>query len=160
LEWITKALIPFVDKSYSVSHKREDRFLIGSSMGGLISLYGLTQKSKTFGGAACLSIHTPMINLQMTGDAAMNQLVLPFNTYLSKTLPSPKKVKLYIDRGTETLDAYYGPYHDVLLSTMKKCGYETGANYSTLVWEKTAHDEVSWANRLAFPMKFLLIKDE
>jgi hypothetical protein len=43
---------------------------------------------------------------------------------------------------------------------MKKCGYETGANYSTLVWEKTAHDEVSWANRLAFPMKFLLIKDE
>jgi hypothetical protein len=160
LEWITKALIPFVDKSYSVSHKREDRFLIGSSMGGLISLYGLTQKSKTFGGAACLSIHTPMINLQMTGDDAMNQLVLPFNTYLSKTLPSPKKVKLYIDRGTETLDAYYGPYHDVLLSTMKKCGYETGANYSTLVWEKTAHDEVSWANRLAVPMKFLLIKDK
>ena len=160
LEWITKELIPFVESSYNVSHKSADRFLIGSSMGGLISLYGLTQKSKTFGGAACLSIHTPMINLQMTGDDAMNQLVLPFNTYLSKTLPSPKKVKLYIDRGTETLDAFYGPYHDVLLNTMKKCGYETGPNYSTLVWEKTAHDEVSWANRLAFPMKFLLIKDE
>ena len=26
--------------------------------------------------------------------------------------------------------------------------------------DKTAHDEVSWANRLAFPMKFLLIKDK
>jgi hypothetical protein len=96
----------------------------------------------------------------MTGDDAMNQLVLPFNRYLSKTLPSPKKVKLYIDRGTETLDAHYGPYHDVLLSTMKKCGYEIGPNYSTFVWDKTGHDEVSWANRLAVPIKFLLIKDK
>lgn len=160
VDWMTKKLIPFVEDHFPVSHRRSDRFLMGSSMGGLISLYGLTQKSKTFGGAACLSIHTPMINFQMTGDDAMNQLVLPFNRYLSKTLPSPKKVKIYIDRGTETLDANYGPYHEVLLSTLAKSGYEIGLNYSTLVWEKTGHDEVSWANRLAVPMKFLLIKDK
>lgn len=160
VDWMTKKLIPFVEDHFPVSHRRNDRFLMGSSMGGLISLYGLIQKSKTFGGAACLSIHTPMINFQMTGDDAMNQLVLPFNRYLSKTLPSPKKVKIYIDRGTETLDANYGPYHEVLLSTLAKSGYEIGPNYSTLVWEKTGHDEVSWANRLAVPMKFLLIKDK
>lgn len=160
LEWMKKELVPFIEQTYSVSHKREDRFLIGSSMGGLISIYGLTRIPDTFGGAACLSIHTPMINFQMMGDDAMNQLVLPFNTYLAKSLPSPKKVKLYIDRGTETLDAYYGPYHDVLMSTLKKCGFVIGPNYQTLVWDKTAHDEVSWANRLAFPMKFLLIKDK
>ena len=129
-------------------------------MGGLISLYGLTQKSKTFGGAACLSIHTPMINFQLIGDDAMNQLAIPFNAYLSNELPSPKKVKIYIDRGTETLDANYGPYHEVLLSTLKKSGFEVGPNYLTLVWDKTGHDEVSWANRLAVPMKFLLIKDK
>jgi hypothetical protein len=160
IDWITKKLIPFVEDHYPVSHKREDRFLIGSSMGGLISLYGLTREPKTFGGAACLSIHTPMINFQMTGDDAMKQLALPFNAYLSKTLPSPKKVKIYIDRGTETLDANYGPYHEVLLSTLTKSGYEIGSNYLTLVWDKTAHDEVSWANRLAVPIKFLLIKDK
>jgi hypothetical protein len=129
-------------------------------MGGLISLYGLTREPKTFGGAACLSIHTPMINFQMTGDDAMNQLALPFNRYLSQTLPSPKKMKVYIDRGTETLDAHYGPYHEVLLNTLAKSGYEIGSNYLTLVWDKTAHDEASWANRLAVPMKFLLIKDK
>jgi pimeloyl-ACP methyl ester carboxylesterase len=160
LEWLTKVLIPFVESSYNVSHKSADRFLIGSSMGGLISLYGLTQKPKSFGGAACLSIHTPMINFQMTGDDAMNKLVLPFNTYLGKKLPSPKKKKIYIDRGTETLDANYGPYHDVLLNTLQSCGYQTGPNFLPLVWDKTAHDEVSWANRLAVPIKFLLIKDK
>jgi hypothetical protein len=160
LDWMKKELIPFVEDHYPVSHKREDRFLIGSSMGGLISLYGLTQKPKTFGGAACLSIHTPMINFQMLGDDAMNQLALPFNAYLRKKLPSPKKVKIYIDRGTETLDANYGPYHEVLLSTLMKGGFESGPNYLTLVWDKTGHDEVSWANRLAVPMKFLLIKDK
>lgn len=159
LNWITEALIPFVESKYSVSHKREDRFLMGSSMGGLISLYGLTQKPRVFGGAACLSIHTPMINFQMMGDDAMNQLVLPFNRYLAKELPSPKKVILYLDRGTETLDAYYGPYHEVLMNTLEQRGYLVGPKYISLVWDKTAHDEVSWANRLAFPMKFLLIKD-
>jgi hypothetical protein len=160
IDWISSKLIPFVEANYQVSHKRTDRFLIGSSMGGLMSLYGLTRESKTFGGAACLSIHTPMINFQMTGDDAMNQLVLPFNAYLREKLPSPKKVKIYIDRGTETLDAYYGPYHEVLLHTLMKGGYETGPNYMTRVWDKTGHDEVSWANRLAVPMKFLLIKEE
>jgi hypothetical protein len=90
----------------------------------------------------------------------MNQLVLPFNAYLREKLPSPKKVKIYIDRGTETLDAYYGPYHEVLLHTLMKGGYESGPNYMTRVWDKTGHDEVSWANRLAVPMKFLLIKEE
>jgi hypothetical protein len=159
LDWIKKELIPFVEDHYPVSRRRNDRFLIGSSMGGLISLYGLAQKPKTFGGAACLSIHTPMINFQMIGDDAMNQLVLPFNAYLSKYLPSPRKVKVYIDRGTETLDANYGPYHEVLLNTLSKSGYEVGSNFLTLVWDKTAHDEVSWANRLAVPIKFLLIKD-
>ena len=160
IDWITKKLIPFVEDHYAVSHKREDRFLIGSSMGGLISLYGLTREPKTFGGSACLSIHTPMINFQLMGDDAMNQLALPFNAYLSKSLPAPKKVKVYIDRGTETLDASYGPYHEVLLKTLAKSGYEVGSNYLTLVWDKTAHDEVSWANRLAVPIKFLLIKDK
>jgi hypothetical protein len=160
LDWMTKKLIPFVEDHFPVSHRRSDRFLIGSSMGGLISLYGLTQKPKTFGGAACLSIHTPMINLKMTGDDAMNQLALPFNNYLRKTLPSPRKAKIYLDRGTETLDAYYGPYHEVLLTTLMKGGYETGPNYLTLVWDKTGHDEVSWGNRLAVPLKFLLIKDK
>jgi hypothetical protein len=160
LEWMTKELIPFVESTYNVSHKSADRFLIGSSMGGLISLYGLTQKPKTFGGAACLSIHTPMINFQMTGDDAMNQLVLPFNAYLSKKLPSPNKVKIYIDRGTETLDANYGPYHEVLINTLQSCGYQTGPNFLPLVWDKTGHDEVPWANRLAVPIKFLLIKDK
>lgn len=159
IDWISEELIPFVENRYAVSHKREDRFLIGSSMGGLISLYGITRNPKVFGGAACLSIHTPMINFQLIREDAMRSLVLPYNAYLMKELPSPKKVKLYIDRGTETLDAYYGPYHEVLMQTLSKRGYQIGAQYMALVWDKTAHDEVSWAKRLAVPMKFLLIKD-
>ena len=39
LDWISKKLIPFVEENYPVSHQRGDRFLIGSSMGGLISLF-------------------------------------------------------------------------------------------------------------------------
>lgn len=160
LDWIRKELIPFVEENYPVSHNRADRFLIGSSMGGLISLYGLTRVAKTFGGAACLSLHTPMINFQLFGEDAMKSMVIPFNEYLKKTMPSPKTVKLYIDRGTESLDAHYGPYHAVLYSTLSELGYKIGPNYQTLIWKKTAHDEVSWAIRLAVPMKFLLINDK
>ncbi len=160
LDWIKKALIPFIEENYPVSRKRPDRFLIGSSMGGLISLYALMSTPKTFGGSACLSLHTPMINFQLIGEDAMKSMVLPFNEYVKRTMPPARKVKLYIDRGTETLDANYEPYHQALYATLTQCGYKIGPAYQTLIWEKTAHDEVSWANRLAIPMKFLLIKDE
>jgi len=158
LNWIEDTLVPFIEHAcVNVSTKTKDRMVLGSSMGGLISLYALCEKPKLFGAAACLSIHTPMINFGMFEEGMVEAMVIPFNIYLEQELKADKKHKLYIDRGTETLDAYYAPYHDRLLNTLARIGYNTQSpRFLEAIIQGAAHDEKSWAKRLDVPILFML----
>lgn len=160
LDWIEQTLVPFIEKQFAVSKKTKDRMVIGSSMGALISLYALCEKPRLFGGIACLSIHTPMINYGMFEEGMVEALVVPFNIYLEKNLRADKKHFLYVDRGTETLDAYYKPYHDRLLTTLALVGYNTqNPRFLETVVIGTGHDETAWAERLDVPILFLLSRN-
>ncbi|MFM6945973.1 MAG: alpha/beta hydrolase [Flavobacteriales bacterium] len=160
LNWIEEILVPFIEQTYQTSHKTKDRMVLGSSMGGLISLYALCEKPKLFGAAACLSIHTPMINFGMFDEGMVEALVIPFNIYLEQELKADKKHRLYIDRGTETLDSYYGPYHERLLNTLALVGYDPmNPRFLEAVVTGAGHDERSWANRLEIPILFMLATD-
>jgi len=55
VDFIVKTLKPFIDKSYRTRKKKEDTFIAGSSMGGLISLYAILKYPKVFGGAGVFS---------------------------------------------------------------------------------------------------------
>jgi enterochelin esterase-like enzyme len=57
LRFIVHELKPYIDTNFSVHTDRENTFMAGSSMGGLISLYALLEYPKVFGGVACLSTH-------------------------------------------------------------------------------------------------------
>jgi predicted alpha/beta superfamily hydrolase len=67
LRFIVEELKPFIDSAYRTQTGPENTFLMGSSMGGLIALYGVLEYPHVFGGAACLSTHWPV------GDAATVQ---------------------------------------------------------------------------------------
>jgi hypothetical protein len=160
LNWIEDTLVPFIERTYSTSPKTKDRMVLGSSMGGLISLYALCEKPKLFGAAACLSIHTPMINFGMFDEGMVEALVIPFNIYLEQEFKADKKHRLYVDRGTETLDAYYGPYHDRLLNTLALVGYDQkNPRFLEAIVEGAGHNEKSWAQRLDVPIMFMLSSD-
>lgn len=60
LQFLVTELKPYIDAHYATAKARENTFLMGSSMGGLISLYGLCEYPQVFGGAECLSMHSPM----------------------------------------------------------------------------------------------------
>lgn len=157
LDWIEQRLVPFMEQQFMVGNKTNDRMVMGSSMGGLISLYALCEKPKLFGGVACLSIHTPMINYGMFEEGMVEAMVVPFNKYLQENLKADKRHFLYIDRGTETLDATYQPYHDLLLSTLERVGYsKLNANFLETVVQGTGHDELAWAARWHIPLLFML----
>lgn len=61
LRFLVEEVKPFIDKEYSTNKSVEHTFVMGSSMGGLISLYALCEYPEVFGGAACMSTHVPMI---------------------------------------------------------------------------------------------------
>jgi pimeloyl-ACP methyl ester carboxylesterase len=160
INWIENTLVPFVEQQFAVSKKTKDRMVMGSSMGGLISLYALCEKPSLFGGVACLSIHTPMINYGMFEEGMVDALVVPFNLYLEQELKADRRHFLYVDRGTETLDSVYEPYHSLLLQTLANVGYDTGnPRFLEAIVNGAGHDEDAWADRWHVPLLFMISRN-
>ena len=55
MEWLVHTFKPHIDKEYPTIPDREHTFIAGSSMGGLMSLYALTEYNHVFSRAAALS---------------------------------------------------------------------------------------------------------
>ena len=55
LRFLVHELKPFIDETYRTQVDRDSTFIVGSSMGGLISAYAIVEYPDVFGGAACLS---------------------------------------------------------------------------------------------------------
>ena len=79
-----------------------------------------------------------------------------FETYVSLSRLSPRDHRIYIDRGTATLDARYLPYTTPFAAFMQKTGWRQGTSFDNQVYPGADHSERSWAKRLAAPMTFLL----
>lgn len=149
LQFLVSELKPYIDRKYSVKTGRENTFIAGSSMGGLISLYAICEYPDVFGGAACLSTHWP-------GTFAIENNPVPesFIAYLGKHLPSPTLHRIYFDCGDQTLDAMYPPIQHRVDSLMKAKGY-TRQTWMTKYFPGEDHSEKSWNKRLRIPLEFL-----
>ena len=143
LRFIVEELKPFVDANYRTLAGREDTSTMGSSMGGLISLYALTEYPDVFGGAGCVSIHWPL------GDGLMVD-------YLARRLPPAGSHRIYYDFGTTTLDAGYEPYQRRVDALMRAAGYREGVDWMTVRDEGAEHSERAWRARVSVPLTFLL----
>lgn len=55
MQWLVQTLKPFIDQKYRTLPDRAHTILAGSSMGGLMALYGVTAYNSVFQRAACLS---------------------------------------------------------------------------------------------------------
>jgi len=55
VDFLVKTLKPYIEKKYRTKKCRKSRFIAGSSMGGLISLYAVLKYPRVFGGAGIFS---------------------------------------------------------------------------------------------------------
>jgi predicted alpha/beta superfamily hydrolase len=143
LKFIVFELKPFIDKTYSTKPDADNTFMMGSSMGALMSLYAVSEYPEIFGGAGCLSTQFPLGKGNMLG-------------YMKKFLPKPNTHKIYFDYGTESLDAQYEPYQKQADRIMKKKGYKQNKNWITRKFPGEGHSESSWRKRVDIPLTFLL----
>ena len=152
LKFIIEELKPYIDKTYSVYPDKENTFVMGSSMGGLISMYAICEYPNVFGGAACLSTHWP-------GTFTLENNPVPdaFLRYLDKNLPNPKNHKFYFDCGDETLDKLYPEIQKKVDQLMVEKGYNE-TNWFTKFFPGENHSENAWSKRLNFPLEFLFEK--
>jgi enterochelin esterase-like enzyme len=149
LRFLVDELKPAIDARYATRREREHTFLAGSSMGGLISLYGLCEHPQVFGGAACISTH-------WIGGFERNEVVpAAALRYLREKLPPAATVRLWMDRGDQELDALYDPAQARVDVLMAEKGFRAPGFHSQ-VFTGTGHNERAWRDRLPQVLSFLL----
>lgn len=149
VDLIAKSVIPFVEENYPVITNRDGRFVVGSSYGGLISLYTLTKYPEMFSGAAALSTHWP--GTYQSNDEIPDGI----RKYLRRNLPAPGSHRIYYDHGTETLDSLYASYQKKVDAMMVELGFSPDQDFKSLVFEGTDHSENAWADRFEVPVRYL-----
>ena len=143
LKFLVSELKPFIDKTYRTQPDRENTFISGSSMGGMISAYAIAEYPEIFGGAACLSTDW------VTGGEAMID-------WYNDHWPDTGKHRIYFDHGTETLDADYEPYQKRMDEVVRSKGFQSGMDWVTRKFDGADHSPRAWRERFQIPLIFLL----
>ncbi len=143
LRLIVEEIKPLIDRDFRTRPERENTFVMGSSMGGLISLYALVEYPRVFGGAGCFSTHWPILG----------SFTAP---YLRDNLPEAGAHKLYFDYGTGGDDAQYAPWQAQVDEIMQAKGYTHGEDWMTIVAEGAIHHEKAWRSRIHLALRFFL----
>lgn len=159
--FLIEELMPRVNAAFPTLSGPEHTTVMGSSMGGLLSLYLVLQHPDVFGACGCLSTHVP---LSEAGLAAWLPDLVTTGTpdtvpYLVREIQSgisvPPGVRYWFDYGTLGLDAQYGPVHDAVRSWLRQQGLVEGDDFVVRRYEGADHNEASWRARLDDPLTFL-----
>lgn len=150
LAFIVDTLKPQIDKRYRTLTDRENTFIAGSSMGGLVSLYAVVKHPDVFGGAGVIS---PAL---FWGNGKMLELLA------NRELKRP--VRIWIDMGTNE-GARESAESKVtravtdarkLAALLKEKGLAEGQDFMYLEVKDGVHHESAWAARADRFLAFLL----
>jgi predicted alpha/beta superfamily hydrolase len=135
LKRIFDEIVPAIVGTYSP----EKTAVIGSSMGGLATLYAAIQHPDKFKTALALSPHW-IISDQNFARSMVDAL--------------PLTHKVWMSRGDKGLDKEYPPLQNFVDSLMRARGFTN--NFETKVYKRSGHNERSWAKYLNDPLRFWL----
>jgi predicted alpha/beta superfamily hydrolase len=137
------AIIPFVLDRHQITHHPDRTAVMGSSMGGLMSLYAMGKRPEVFGTAIGFSTHWPF-----GGDFMVQEL--------TDLLPIDGNHRIWTDTGTIELDENYAPFHEAALEKIKAKGYLTPDSLVGATYPNTGHHESYWARRVAEALNWWL----
>lgn len=150
--FVANTLKQHVDSIYPTIADKAHTAVMGSSMGGLISLYIISEYPEVFGNAGCLSTHW------IGAEPGVGAFSDAMKRYVMDRIPSPSDHKLYFDHGTEDIDAPYGPAEEEIVEVLHQKGYVDGESLMTVVDEGAGHREECWMHRVANPLTFFFKK--
>jgi len=156
LRFLVRVVRPLVESEFRVSRGASGTIIGGSSMGGLLSLYGFFEYPEVFGGVLAMSP-----SLGFAGDA--------LHVYLDGVSRRPGKI--YVDAGNlEGAPSRMAPGGKRKLprgyvlkarrttAMLVAKGWVRGKDLLYVEDRRGAHDEASWARRLPGALRFLLAR--
>jgi predicted alpha/beta superfamily hydrolase len=153
LDFILETLKPLINRQFRTLPERAHTGIIGSSMGGLISLYAFFRYPEAFGFVGAMS---PSLWF------ARGRIF----SYLEEAALTPGKI--YLDTGTHEgtdfvadrlLSARLNPYRTTthaMYDLLYHKGYRPGQDLLYVEEEGGLHHESAWARRLPEALQFLL----
>jgi predicted alpha/beta superfamily hydrolase len=141
LDFITETVKPMIDRDFRTQPERSGTSIAGSSMGGLISLYGLFRNADVFGAAGVLSP-----SLWFGRRALLDYLT---------SARSGRASRLYLDIG---LDEPPGAVADVrtLREILSPENRPSRVELDYVEDDGGRHDEETWGRRVSRALPFLI----
>jgi len=150
VDFLVNTLKPFIDNKYRTKTSREDTSIIGSSMGGLISLYAALKYPNVFSKVGAFSTATWFAEKELL------QALRDFNYKLP--------IKWYLDIGTkETSNNSKDHFNKLYLEGTKNIynvlkEHVADDNLMLVIEENGIHNERDWSRRFPKAIEFLLNK--
>jgi predicted alpha/beta superfamily hydrolase len=154
LDFVVNTVKPIIDRDFLTQPGRATTGILGSSMGGLISLYGFLKRNDVFGFCASMS---PAY--WFADKAILN--------YVQNASPRPGRI--YLDSGTGEKSSP-GPLGGIArcfcddVQLVRDLLIEKGFRLDADVWYvqeiNGVHSEATWARRLPLALRFLLTGDK
>jgi enterochelin esterase-like enzyme len=143
-----------IDHAFRTLPQRQSTGLAGSSLGGLISVYGFIQRGETFGLCAALS-PSLWFGYSATTDMALAVPLHPGRLYLDIGTAEGMPVGRSSTRGERASRFYVRT-----VRSMADLLRERGVDVMYVEDQGGEHNEAAWARRLPGALRFLLAGTE
>jgi len=152
--FLANTVKPLIDRDFRTLPEREHTGVLGSSMGGLISLYAFFCRPEVFGFAGAMSpslwfAQEAILGYVRQSDARPGRIHLDLGTHEgSDTRVVPGVAPTYTSR-------YLAAAHR-MRDLLDRKGYRLGLELQYQEEEEATHSEAAWARRLPGALRFLL----
>jgi predicted alpha/beta superfamily hydrolase len=162
VKFLTTTLKPRIDRRFRTARERDTTAILGSSMGGVISLYAFFKYPRVFGAVGAMSPALWYGDRQIfdvIGDARPQSLPTSLRAGRSMSRragpsTSLRPGRIYLDMGTEE-GAVALRDARLMADWLEHAGYRPG---QSLMWVQEAggrHSEHDWSRRLGRAIRFL-----
>jgi len=145
IDFVAGELKPLIDQTYRTKPDAKNTAVMGSSMGGLSSFLFVWKRPNVFSKAGCLS------SAFLWDD---NKILQEVKNYSG----AKKPIRLYLDDGSEGLEARLKPGYDEMVALLQEKGYKPGRDFEFFYDLGAAHHEPAWAKRVWRPLLFMFGK--
>ncbi len=131
IRFLEDRLKPYIDKRYHTSSDRIDTAIFGASMAGVMSGAILVEAQDSFGRCACMSPNWAIYDERFIDHESLPTL---WSEYFSQ-LGAPDGRRLWLDHGTEMMDAGMRPHQVAIAGSLADLGWRRGCNLQTRIYE-------------------------
>lgn len=135
IQFLATRLKPFIDTHYRTSPGRLDTAIFGASMAGVMAGAIFVEAQQAFGRAACMSPNWPIYDARFIEHPQLRSI---WPAYFAR-LGAPAGRRLWLDHGTQMMDAGMAPHQAAIARRLAKLGWRRGRHLQARVYRGAGH---------------------